>query len=85
MLGSLLFEDKVVFIEKLKVEEGMVVMVGDGVNDVLVMVKSMVGIVMGVVGLDVVLEIVDIVLMVDKLENLFFVIGLSWKVKCIIK
>lgn len=52
-------------------------MVGDGVNDVLVMVKSMVGIVMGVVGLDVVLEIVDIVLMVDKLENLFFVIGLS--------
>lgn len=72
-----MFEDKVVFIEKLKVEEGMVVMVGDGVNDVLVMVKSMVGIVMGVVGLDVVLEIVDIVLMVDKLENLFFVIGLS--------
>lgn len=38
-------------------------MVGDGVNDVLVLVVVDLGIVMGVMGIDVVIEIVDVVLM----------------------
>lgn len=43
-------------------------MVGDGVNDVFVMVSVSVGIVMGVVFLDVVLEIVDVVFMFEDLR-----------------
>lgn len=40
-------------------------MVGDGINDVFVLVVVDVGIVMGVVGLVVVMEIVDVVFMIN--------------------
>jgi Cu+-exporting ATPase len=62
-------EDKSKFIEKLHQENKIVVMVGDGVNDILALANADLGIVMGS-GSDIAVDVSDVVLLNDSLQSL---------------
>lgn len=78
---EVLFEDKVVKIEELQVQGKCVVMVGDGVNDVLVLFMFDVGIVIGI-GMDVVVEVGDVVFVCSDLCDVLVIIELSKVIYC---
>ena len=62
-------EDKSEFISKLHADKKVVVMVGDGVNDILALACADIGIVMGS-GSDIAVDVSDIVLLNDSLKSL---------------
>lgn len=62
-------EEKLAYVESLHKDTKVVVMVGDGVNDILALAKADIGIVMGS-GSDIAVEISDVVLLNDSLHSL---------------
>lgn len=81
--GELQPQDK---LEKLNTykEKGIVVYVGDGINDAPVMVNSNCSFSMGTIGSDVAIEASDIVLIDDKLSKITTTIRISKKTKRIV-
>jgi len=80
---SVLPQDKADIIRTIQ-KDHKVAMIGDGINDVLALAQSDLGIAMGAAGSDVAVEAADIALVDDDLNKIIFLRQLSKKTKTII-
>jgi len=69
-------EDKLAFVEDLQKEKRVIVMVGDGINDILALARADIGIVMGS-GSDIAVDVSDVVLLNDSLDSLLSAFKIS--------
>ncbi len=81
---SLLPQDKLTKVEEY-MQSNTVAVVGDGINDVLALSRSDVGIAMGAMGADSAIQSADIALMNNDLSNIPFAIELSKRTRVIIR
>ncbi len=77
--AELLPADKVALVEELKVSDGPLMMVGDGVNDAPALASADVSVAMGLNGTNVAIETADVILLSDDLNKLDHAINISRK------
>jgi len=83
--AGLLPEEKVTMVERLMERYGIVVMVGDGVNDAPALARASVGVAMGAMGSDVAIEAADIVVMEDEVSRVAYLVALSEKTVSVVR
>ncbi len=70
-------QEKVAYVEQLKTANGLVAVVGDGVNDAPALAAGSIGIAMGAIGSDVAIQSASVALMNNDLRRIPFFIALS--------